>query len=106
MHATHTQRDPHMNTRMGWTMAVVATLRAQIQQYRAEARFLRALSYWHAIDMFGGVPLITENDVISATTPPQPVARDSIYRYLVSELTAIQSQLPAPSASSYARATP
>ena len=85
---------------------VNATLRAQIQQYRAEARFLRALSYWHAIDMFGGVPLITENDVISATTPPQPVARDSIYRYLVSELTAIQSQLPAPSASSYARATP
>jgi hypothetical protein len=85
---------------------VNATLHAQIQQYRAEARFLRALSYWHAIDMFGSVPLVTENDALGAT-PPQLVARDSVYRYIVSELSGIQSQLPAAGASSsYGRATP
>ncbi|HRZ21903.1 MAG TPA: RagB/SusD family nutrient uptake outer membrane protein, partial [Bacteroidales bacterium] len=31
-------------------------LRAKIGFYRAEARFLRALSYWHALDLFGNVP--------------------------------------------------
>ncbi|MEM7658350.1 MAG: RagB/SusD family nutrient uptake outer membrane protein, partial [Bacteroidota bacterium] len=30
-----------------------ATQIATIQEYRAEARFLRALSYYHALDMFG-----------------------------------------------------
>ena len=39
-----------------------ATLKATIQQYRAEARFLRALSYWHGIDLFGNIPLVTEAD--------------------------------------------
>src|SRR5690242_4360250 len=29
---------------------VSSALRGQIKQYRAEARFLRALSYWHGID--------------------------------------------------------
>ena len=38
---------------------VNAALKAKIQTYRAEARFLRALSYYHAIDMFGDVPLVT-----------------------------------------------
>ena len=33
---------------------------AQIQTYRAEARVLRALSYWHAIDLFGAVSFVTE----------------------------------------------
>src|SRR5256886_16961593 len=34
---------------------VGSALRTQIQQYRAEARFLRALSYWHGIDLFGNI---------------------------------------------------
>jgi len=32
---------------------VDANLRAEIQEYRAETRFMRALSYWHAIDFYG-----------------------------------------------------
>ena len=84
---------------------VTASLKATIQTYRAEARFLRALSYWHGIDMFGSIPLVTENDAIGATAP-KPVPRDSIYRYVVSELTAIVGALPAPGPTSYGRATP
>src|SRR5205823_2281780 len=34
-----------------------STLRTNIRFYRAEARFLRALSYWHGIDLFGDIPL-------------------------------------------------
>jgi starch-binding outer membrane protein, SusD/RagB family len=37
----------------GWTeRGVSEAVRNQIAQYRAEARFLRALSYWHGIDLF------------------------------------------------------
>jgi hypothetical protein len=36
------------------------SIRTDIEMYRAEARFLRALSYWHAIDLFGSVPFVTE----------------------------------------------
>src|SRR5207248_5354750 len=39
---------------------VVGPLRTQIAQYRAEARFLRALSYRHGMDLFGSIPLVTE----------------------------------------------
>jgi hypothetical protein len=84
-------------------------LLAQVQQYRAEARFLRALSYWHAIDLFGDVPLVTENDTISGP-PPMQSTRATVYNYIVSELIAIKDSLPqmsglAPSSSYYGRAT-
>ena len=44
-------------------------LAADIQIFRAEARFLRALSYWHGIDLFGNIPLVTEADPIGSTPP-------------------------------------
>src|SRR6266481_3455780 len=53
-------------------------LRAQIRQYRAEARFLRALSYWHGIDLFGDIPLVTESDLIGGP-PPQQSTRTEAY---------------------------
>lgn len=84
---------------------VPASLRTTIGTYRAEARFLRALSYWHGIDLFGSIPLVTEDSPVGAT-PPAQATRAELYQYIVSELTAIQNQLPAPGASSYGRATP
>jgi len=81
-----------------------ASLRAQIAQYRAEARFLRALSYWHGIDLFGNIPLVTEEDALGAT-PPEQATRAEIYDFIVSELTDIQGDLPQPGAATYGRAT-
>src|SRR3990170_6529857 len=69
-------------------------LAADIQIFRAEARFLRALSYWHGIDIFGNIPLVTEEDPIGPTAPLQST-RQEIFNFLVSELTAIQADLPA-----------
>jgi hypothetical protein len=69
-------------------------LRADIQIWRAEARFLRALSYWHGIDLFGNIPLVTEADPVG-TTPPAQSTRQAIFDFLVSELTAMQTDLPA-----------
>lgn len=83
---------------------VSSALYDEIQTYRAEARFLRALSYWHGIDIFGEIPLVTEADGLGAT-PPQQASRADIYNFLVSELTAIIPDLPAPGASTYGRAT-
>ena len=84
---------------------VTPALKTTIQQYRAEARFLRALAYWAGIDFFGSIPLVTEADPIGGA-PPKQVARDSVYRYIVSELLAIKDSLPAASAATYGRATP
>ncbi len=83
---------------------VGSALRTEIQGYRAEARFLRALSYWHAIDLFGNVPLLTENDPVGAT-PPKQSTRVDIYNFIVSELTSIGPALPSPGPSAYGRAT-
>ncbi len=78
-------------------------VKADIKTYRAEARFLRALSYFHGVDMFGNIPLVTEDDPLGST-PPQQATRAEIYNFLVSELTAIKPDLPAGGASTYGRA--
>jgi hypothetical protein len=84
---------------------VSPTLAAEIQTFRAEARFLRALSYWHGIDLFGNIPLVTEADAIGATPPPQST-RQAIYDFIVSDLTAAQADLPAANGQgTYGRAT-
>jgi len=81
------------------------TLRTNVRFYRAEARFLRALSYWHGLDLFGNIALVTENDPLGGA-PPKQATRDSLYRYVVSELNAIVSELPPKGPSTYGRATP
>jgi len=81
-----------------------ATLRTSVHFYRAEARFLRALSYWHGLDLFANIPLVTENDPLGST-PPQQATRADIYAYVVSELNDIIGQLPPRGPSTYGRAT-
>jgi hypothetical protein len=76
----------------------------EVHQYRAEARFLRALSYWHGIDLFGNIPLVTEADPLTAT-PPQQSTRSAIFDYVVSELQAIRDELPTAGPATYGRAT-
>ena len=85
---------------------VNGALRVKIQNFRAEARYLRALAYWVGLDFYGNIPLVTEADPIGGP-PPKQIARDSIYHYVVHELNAIIDSLPAPAgASTYGRATP
>jgi hypothetical protein len=78
-------------------------LRDEIQPMRAEARFLRALSYWHGLDLWGNIPLVTESFEIGATPPEQSTAPE-IYAFVVSELNDIRNELPAPGAGEYGRA--
>jgi len=76
---------------------------AKVHQYRAEARFLRALSYWHGIDLFGNIPLVTENDPIGST-PPKQSTRATVFAYIESELKAIRGELPPAGTAEYGRA--
>lgn len=78
---------------------VDATLRAEIQTYRAEVRFMRALTYWHAMDLYANPPFVTENDPISAFLPPQ-IQRADLFTYIESELLDILDDLAEPNADS------
>jgi hypothetical protein len=74
---------------------VDATLKAEIATYRAEARFLRAMTYWHLIDMFGGGSLVTENSP-STFFYPDYATRADLFKFVDEELTAITPLLKAP----------
>jgi len=66
---------------------ITGTDATTIRQYRAEARLLRAMSYWHEVDLFGGGPFTTENDAIG-TLPPYK-SRADLFAYVESELKAL-----------------
>ncbi|MDY0088902.1 MAG: RagB/SusD family nutrient uptake outer membrane protein [Flavobacteriaceae bacterium] len=74
---------------------VSGSLREEIKTYRAEARFLRALSYWHLIDLFGGASLTTED---SPTTfyLPDYASRAELFDYVDQELVEMEADLAAP----------
>lgn len=78
-------------------------LRAEIEVYRSEVRFLRALSYFHAIDLFGNFPFVTEEDEVGFFYPEQ-IKRPDLFNFIESELLAIENSLVAPKSNEYARA--
>ncbi|MEG1585332.1 MAG: RagB/SusD family nutrient uptake outer membrane protein [Bacteroidales bacterium] len=57
----------------------------QMQTWIAEARCLRALSYYHAIDMFGNVPFVTEDIEVGGIVLPKQISRAELYNWLVNE---------------------
>ena len=85
---------------------VSADLAAKIQQFRDEARFLRAYFYWMALDTFGDVPFTTEESPFGGGVNPTQASRKDVFDYCISELTYLasdQSSMPA-ARSNYPRA--
>ena len=74
-----------------------------LKAFKAEARFLRALSYWHAIDMFGNVPFITEADLPGAFFPER-ITRADLFDYIETELLDMEPDLVPARQNEYARA--
>ncbi len=58
-----------------------------IRQYRAEARLLRALSYWHVIDLFGGGPFADENSQLGVS--PTYRTRKELFAFVEQELKSL-----------------
>lgn len=75
----------------------------EIGYMRAEARFLRALSYYHALDLYANVPFVTENDAVGAFLP-QRITRPNLFNYIESELKTIENDLKAAKSNEYGRA--
>ena len=75
-----------------------------IRMYRNEARFLRSLSYFHAMDLFGNVPFVTEEDRVGAFQPER-ITRTDLFNYVESELIDLSNVLSAAGTVDYGRAT-
>ena len=82
--------------------AVSAELKADVKVFRAEVRFLRAMSYYHAIDLFGKVAFATEEDKVGV--PPQEKDRIFVFNFIVDELKAIIPDMKAANTNEYGRA--
>jgi hypothetical protein len=79
------------------------TLKEEILIYRAEVRFLRALAYYHMMDLFGKAGFVTQNDPVGAYQSPQ-YERPQLFEYIESELFAVLPDLKEPLQNEYARA--
>ena len=75
----------------------------EINTFIAEARFLRALGYWHGIDLFGNIPFATENDA-TGNVLPQQRSRAEIFEFIESELIEIENELLPAGSAPYGRA--
>ncbi len=74
--------------------------RPEIMEYRVEARFLRALAYWHALDLFRNVPIYTSitSNIPGASSPTET------FNFIESELNAIEASMIAARDNEYGRA--
>ena len=74
---------------------VSGPLRDEIKNFRAEARFLRAYSYWNLVDLFGGAAIETEDSSTEYHVPTY-ASRAEIFTFVETELTNLVADLKAP----------
>lgn len=70
---------------------------ATIKSFAAEARFVRALTYWYVLDLYGQGPFVNE-DTPTGGVIPEAYNGTQLYEYIKSEIDDFGPQLP-PSAS-------
>lgn len=68
---------------------------------RGEARFLRALAYYNALDLFGNVPFVDEN---TGTALPKRIVRADLFTWLENEIKGLEPELKNARANEYGRA--
>lgn len=67
----------------------------KIKAFRAEARFLRALSYYYLLDMFRNVPFVNEESPVGSTLPPQ-IKGNELFEYIEKELLDCEADMIEP----------
>ena len=65
---------------------------AQQEAYTAEVRALRALFYWHLMDLYGNIPLLTAADTSLGEVRQSP--RADVFKFIINELQAVENILP------------
>lgn len=73
-----------------------------IEKYRVEARWLRALGYYHSLDFFGNIPFKSEDDPAGGFLPPQ-YTQEQLFDFIQSELEEIAPKMTAPRENEYGR---
>jgi hypothetical protein len=73
------------------------------RMYRNEARFMRALSYFHAIDLYGNGPFVTESTEVGLKPPPR-IERPALFTYIENELKDLEGLLKDARTNEYGRA--
>lgn len=76
---------------------------AEIQVYKAEARFLRAMAYFHALDLFHDIPYADENTIGSSTLPEEWTA-PKIFNFITKELRECSETMTNASTTTYGHA--
>ena len=74
---------------------------ADIELYRKEARVLRALAYYHLMDLFGKAPFVTESDPINTTGPEYN--REQLFAYIETEINDVLPDLKPSRTNEYGR---
>jgi hypothetical protein len=92
------------NEFLGHATESAASGQSDLTAYRAEARFLRALSYYYVLDLFGQGPYVDETTGVGSYTPER-YSNKELFDYIESELKDIsENGLLSKSACEYGRA--
>lgn len=67
---------------------------------RAEAKFLRAQTYYHLLDMYGNVPFVDETTL---GTLPKQIMRPELFNYVEAQLKEAEAELKSPRSNEYGR---
>lgn len=76
----------------------------KMTEYKAEVRFMRALFYFHALDLYRYIPMVTENDPVGSYIPPRSTPQQT-FDYIESELKDCVSDLLPASSCPYGQAS-
>ncbi|WP_075602269.1 RagB/SusD family nutrient uptake outer membrane protein [Saccharicrinis aurantiacus] len=77
-------------------------LQDKMKVLRAEVRFLRAYAYSCAVDLFGNVPFVLEEDGLGTYLPEQ-IMRKDLFNWLIEELDAIEGEIGTVGTAAYGR---
>ncbi len=75
---------------------------AEARYFRAEARLLRAYSYFVAMDLYGNVPFMLDTDPVGTFVPLQ-INRADLFEFVRTELESVQEELKDPRQNEYGR---
>ncbi|MCK5781836.1 MAG: RagB/SusD family nutrient uptake outer membrane protein [Flavobacteriales bacterium] len=77
-------------------------LKEKMKGLRAEARFIRAYSYYVALDLFGNVPFVDESMGIGSFMPEQ-MKRADLFDWIITEIDAFEGDLKEANTADYGR---
>ncbi len=76
----------------------------KMTEYKAEVRFMRALFYYHALDLYRYIPMVTENDPVGSYIPPRYTPQQT-FDFIESELNGCVADLLPASSCPYGQAS-